>query len=71
MTPRADGCAWNHSGLEAGIECAAPIVDAAGNPVAALSIAGPSRPFADRPEHDEALALPVRRAPAQISKLLG
>ncbi|MFT4063604.1 IclR family transcriptional regulator [Paraburkholderia sp.] len=68
---RADGCAWSHSGLEAGIDsCAAPIVDAAGNAVAALSIAGPSRMFADRPEHDEALALPVKRAATQISKLL-
>jgi DNA-binding IclR family transcriptional regulator len=68
---RAEGCAWSHSGLEAGIDsCAAPIVDAAGNPVAAISIAGPSRLFAERPEHDEALALPVKRAAAQISKLL-
>ncbi|OLL31051.1 IclR family transcriptional regulator [Burkholderia sp. SRS-W-2-2016] len=68
---RADGCAWSHSGLEAGIDsCAAPIVDASGNALAALSIAGPSRLFADRPEHDEALAQPVKRAAAQISKLL-
>lgn len=46
---RDRGCAWSHGGLEAGIDsCAAPVLDQAGKPIAAISVAGPSELFTPR-----------------------
>lgn len=41
---RVQGCAWSHSGLEQGITaCAVAVTDRLGQPVAALSVAGPAQ----------------------------
>lgn len=43
---RHKGCVWSHSGLEQGITaCAVVITDPVGQPVAALSVAGPTGAF--------------------------
>lgn len=68
---RAEGCAWSRSGLEAGIDsCAAPIVRGDGAVLAALSVAGPSQMFADRPRAFDALADQLKHAAHQISRLV-
>lgn len=68
---RAEGCAWSRSGLEAGIDsCAAPIVGGDGRALAALSVAGPSQMFLDRPHSFEALADHLKSAAQQISQLV-
>ncbi|GAB7539237.1 IclR family transcriptional regulator [Burkholderia sp. 3C] len=68
---RAEGCAWSHSALEAGIDsCAAPIVDRDGKVLAALSIAGPSQMFAHRPGHSAWLADQLKAAAQQIARLV-
>lgn len=43
---RTRGCAWSHGGFEPGIDsCAAPVLGSAGEPIAAISVAGPSALF--------------------------
>ena len=46
---RAQGFAWSHSGLEQGISaCAVAVTDRSGQPVAALSVAGPAQALAEK-----------------------
>lgn len=43
---RKQGCSWSQGGFEAGIDsCAAPVLNASGEPIAAISVAGPSALF--------------------------
>jgi DNA-binding IclR family transcriptional regulator len=68
---KAEGCAWSHSGLEAGIDsCAAPIMSGSGEVLAALSVAGPSQMFLDRAGVLGALADHLKSAAQQISRLV-
>jgi DNA-binding IclR family transcriptional regulator len=66
------GCAWSHSGFEAGIDaCAAPVFDAANRVVAAISVAGPDILF----ERDAGLQArteaAVKTAALDLSRLIG
>ncbi len=65
---RRDGCAWSQSGLEPGIDsCAATILDGNGEPLAALSVAGPSHLLLDRADAREDIAARVKRAADELS----
>ena len=66
------GHAWSHSGFEAGIDaCAAPVFDATGRAVAAISVAGPDILF----ERDASLRArteaAVKTAALDLSRLTG
>ncbi|MGO4326868.1 IclR family transcriptional regulator [Cupriavidus sp. 2TAF22] len=69
---RERGCAWSFSGFEPGIDsCAAPVFDASGATVAAISVAGPDIRFERDPALRERTEREVRRAARDLSGLLG
>lgn len=68
----ARGCAWSFSGFEPGIDaCAAPVFDASGAVVAAISTAGPAQRFELDPQLRERTEREVKRAARDLSGLLG
>ncbi|WP_176442555.1 IclR family transcriptional regulator [Noviherbaspirillum humi] len=69
---RKQGCAWNFSGYESGIAaCAAPVFDASGMAVAALSAAGPEHHLDRDRKRREAIEAAVMASAAQLSRMLG
>ncbi|RJF92242.1 IclR family transcriptional regulator [Noviherbaspirillum saxi] len=69
---RERGCAWSFSGFESGIDaCAAPVFDAHGQAVAAISVAGPDSRFEGDPDFKDQTEQAVKAAAAQLSQLLG
>jgi DNA-binding IclR family transcriptional regulator len=69
---RERGCAWSFSGFEPGIDaCAAPVFDASGQAVAAISVAGPDARFHGHPELRHKTELAVKAAAGRLSQLMG
>lgn len=69
---RERGCAWSFSAFEPGIDsCAAPVFDASGATVAAISVAGPDIRFERDPDLRERVEREVKRAARDLSGLLG
>lgn len=69
---RERGCAWSHSGLEAGIDsCAAPVFDATGRVVAAISVAGPEQAFESNSGQRELVEYTVKTSALDLSRLVG
>jgi DNA-binding IclR family transcriptional regulator len=69
---RVRGCAWSFGGFEQGIDaCAAPVFDANGQAVAAISVAGPDHRFDEHPEFKDTVEEAVKATAAQLSRLLG
>lgn len=68
----ARGCAWSFSGFEPGIDaCAAPVFDAGGAIVAAISVVGPGQRFELDPALRERTEHEVKHAARDLSGLLG
>lgn len=66
------GCAWSFSAFEPGIDsCAAPVMDATGDVVAALSVAGPQQRFEADGTLRERVEKEVKAAAKDLSALLG
>lgn len=69
---RQRGCAWSHSGFEAGINaCAAVVIGATGKAVGALSVVGPEHIFERIPELPEQVQAAVIRSARQLSLMAG
>lgn len=63
------GVAWSHSGLEQGISaCAAAVLGPDGQPVAALSVAGPSARF-DDPSVQAQVGQKIKQSVRQLSSI--
>jgi DNA-binding IclR family transcriptional regulator len=72
LEDRERGCAWSFSGLEQGINaCAAPVFDARGKAVAAISVAGPEMAFAADGGLQERAETQVISGARELSALLG
>lgn len=66
------GCAWSFSAFEPGIDaCAAPVHDATGEVVAAISVAGPQQRFEADGTLRERVQKEVKAAAKDLSALLG
>ena len=66
------GCAWSFSAFEAGIDsCAAPVYDASGDVIAAISVAGPQQRFEADGTLRERTEKEVKAAARDLSALLG
>lgn len=66
------GCAWSFSAYEPGIDsCAAPVRDATGKTVAAISVAGPAQRFEQDGTLRERAEREVKRAARDVSTWLG
>ena len=66
---KAQGYAWSHSGLEQGISaCAVAVTDRSGQPVAALSVAGPAQALAEETARRK-LETALRAAGQQLSTI--
>jgi DNA-binding IclR family transcriptional regulator len=66
----AGGCAWSFSAYERGVTaCAAPVRDAGGKVIAAISVAGPESGFAARQRSDIEKA--VKEAARLLSRMAG
>jgi len=69
---RERGCIWSFGGFEQGIDaCAAPVFDASGAAIAAISAAGPSYHLAEHPAQRAQIEAAVRATAGQLSQLLG
>jgi DNA-binding IclR family transcriptional regulator len=69
---RERGCAWSFSAYEAGIDsCAAPVRDASGEVIAAISVAGPQQRFEADGTLRERVEREVKTAARDLSALLG
>jgi DNA-binding IclR family transcriptional regulator len=69
---RERGCAWSFSAYEPGIDsCAAPVVGADGDVIAAISVAGPQQRFELDGTLRERVEKEVRLAARDLSALLG
>lgn len=69
---RERGCAWSFSAFEAGIDsCAAPVRDASGEVIAAISVAGPQQRFETDSTLRERVEREVKAAARDLSALLG
>ena len=69
---RERGCAWSFSAYERGIDsCAAPVVGADGDVIAAISVAGPPQRFELDGTLRERVEKEVRLAARDLSALLG
>lgn len=69
---RERGCAWSFSAFEPGIDsCAAPVCDAAGDVIAAISVAGPQQRFELDGTLRERTEKEVKAAARDLSALLG
>ncbi|MFJ5382953.1 IclR family transcriptional regulator [Cupriavidus sp. CER94] len=69
---RERGCAWSFSAFEPGIDsCAAPVCDAGGNVIAAISVAGPQQRFEADGTLRERAEKEVKAAARDLSALLG
>lgn len=69
---RERGCAWSFSAYEAGIDsCAAPVRDASGEVIAAISVAGPQQRFEADGTLRERAEREVKAAARDLSALLG
>ena len=69
---REQGCAWSFSGFEAGIDsCAAPVFDALGIAVAAISVAGPEAAYLAQPDLRARTEQAVKNGARGLSLLLG
>lgn len=69
---RDSDCVWSFGGFEQGIDaCAAPVYDASGAAIAAISAAGPSYHLTERPQACAEIAAAVRATAGQLSQLLG
>jgi hypothetical protein len=68
----ARGCAWSFAGFESEIDaCAAPVFDARGQAVAAVSVAGPSAQVREQAAFQRRIEETVRRMTATLSGWLG
>ena len=66
------GCAWSFSAFEPGIDsCAAPVCDASGEVIAAISVAGPQQRFEADGLLRERTEKEVKAAARDLSALLG
>jgi DNA-binding IclR family transcriptional regulator len=66
------GCAWSFSAFEPGIDaCAAPVMDATGDVIAAISVAGPQQRFEADGTLRERVEKEVKAAAKDLSALLG
>lgn len=66
------GCAWSFSAFEPGIDsCAAPVHDASGDVIAAISVAGPQQRFEADTTLRERTEKEVKTAARDLSALLG
>lgn len=69
---RTQACSWSFGLFEQGIDaCAAPVFDAAGDAVAAISAAGPAYHLLEHPEEKAGIETAVIAAAAHLSQLLG
>jgi DNA-binding IclR family transcriptional regulator len=69
---RGQDCVWSFGLFEQGIDaCAAPVFDAFGAAIAAISAAGPSYHLAGQPKARQQIEAAVLAAAAQLSQLLG
>jgi DNA-binding IclR family transcriptional regulator len=69
---RKQDCIWSFGQFEQGIDaCAAPVFDASGEAVAAISVAGPSYHLAEHPQDKPVIQAAVAATAAQLSQLLG
>jgi len=66
------GCAWSFSAYEPGIDsCAAPVLDATGEVIAAISVAGPQQRFEQDGTLRERVEKEVKQAARDLSALMG
>lgn len=69
---RGQDCVWSFGSFEQGIDaCAAPVFDASGAAVAAISAAGPSYHLSEQPEQKMQIEAAVKATAEQLSLLLG
>jgi len=69
---RRRGCAWSHSGFEAGINaCAGAVIGATGEAVGALSVVGPQHIFERTPGLSEQVQAAVIQSALQLSLMAG
>lgn len=69
---RGQDCVWSFGQFEKGIDaCAAPVFDAGGEAIAAISAAGPSYHLAEQPSQKGTIETAVKATAARLSQLLG